>query len=590
VFQTWNILVEPLPAKISNNPPRFTLRNNPNRKPWLGVGLFLGLAWLAPAGAHAATVANPRCEYLLNPEGIDATAPRLSWEMVSNERGARQTAWRVLVASSPGELAKDHGDFWDSGKIASDRDSQIYYAGRALESRVDCYWKVRIWDQAGKPSPWSAPARWSMGLLKSGDWKAVWIGCDQPDIAKRHLVINEATYRVNGSAEDHDVTALIANLVKDGSLAIKAGGPFVGATPGAKITLHLDCNFNGEHLVRDVPNGARLTLQQPPAEPRYLRKPFAVAKPVRRARLYVTALGLYQMRLNGAPVGDHILAPEWTDYFKRVQYQTYDVTSALRRGDNVLGAILGNGWYSGNWQLWKPMLRPIYGTQPWLKAQMEIDYMDGSTDLIASDASWRGTTDGPIRLSGIYEGETYDARKEMPGWDSAGFDDHGWENATVGEPKAGQLVAQRSEPIRVTQEIPGARLTEPKPGVYVIDFGQNVAGWCRMTLREKSGTTVRIELNEVLNPDGTIYMDNLHAGHLSEGDRQVVRYTCRGGGETYEPLFTYFGFRYIEVSGLTYKPVPGDFTARVFHTSMREVGTFQCSSALVNASGPSGRT
>lgn len=446
------------------------------------------------------TVHGLRCEYRVDPQGLDALQPRLGWLIASGRRGERQTAFQVLVASTPELLAQDRGDRWDSGRVASDASIQVVYAGAALASRERCNWKVRIWDRDGRPSPWSQPASWSMGLLQRSDWQARWIGLEETDAS-------------------------------------------------------------------------------PPA-PRQLRKSFVIDRPIRRATIHATALGLYELRLNGARVGDQLLAPEWTDYRKRVQYQTQDVTALLHPGGNCLGAMLGNGWYCGHWQFWKDRLRPIYGTQPFLLAQLEIELVDGSTVVVASDGSWRGTTAGPLRLSGIYEGETYDARRELPGWDEADFDDRAWRPVQVAEPAAGRLVWQRSEPIRVSQELVPVEVTEPKPGVFVVDLGQNIAGWCRLRVRAAAGTEVMLKHNEVLNPDGTVYMDNLHAGNLSTGDRQIVRYICRGGGEeVYEPHFTYCGFRYVEVTGLAEPPT---ITGVVFHTAMAPSGCFTCSNPLLN--------
>ena len=333
--------------------------------------------------------------------------------------------------------------------------------------------------------------------------------------------------------------------------------------------------------------GVNQTLKSEWAKPRYLRKSFTLDRTVRRATVYATALGLYELRLNGQRVGDHLLAPEWTDYRKRVQYQTYDVTPLLHDGSNALAAILGNGWYCGGWQYWQSRLKAIYGTEPFLLAQLEVEFTDGSRQTISSDDSWRGITDGPLQFAGIYEGATYDARKEMPGWDGSKFDDSKWSAVSRHQSgdalRIGQLVWQRSEPIRTTQELPTISVSEPKPGVYVFDLGQNIAGWCRLQLQQPAGTEITLLHNEVLNPEGTVYMENLHAGHKSIGDRQVDRYICKGDGlETFEPNFTYHGFRYVEVHGLQHKPQLSALTGRVFHTGFEQAGKFECSSPLVN--------
>ena len=552
--------------------------------------LCLGLA------AAAAAVGDLRSEYRVDPQGMDCLKPRLSWVIGSNRRGELQTAYQVLVASTPERLARDEGDLWDSGKVASDQSNQIEYAGKPLASRQRCSWRVRVWDKDQAPSAWSQPAAWSMGLLKDDDWRAAWIGVEpaaaKPPPAAGLLAIRTARYQAVDGAGSADVAARLAALIKDGRLAARVDNETMGGDPadGHKKRLHIAYDLDGKLQERDIEEGGRLAIpddggsatSQPPV-PRYLRKPFAVNQPIRRATAYVTALGLYELRINGARVGNHLLAPEWTNYHKRVQYQACDVTGLLRQGPNAIGAILGNGWYCGRWQKWKRELAPIYGDQPYFKMQLEIEAADGSTQVVASDASWRGTVDGPLRLSGIFEGETYDARQEMPGWDAAGFDDQAWRAVSVAAPKAGPLVWQRSEPIQVSQEIVPVSVSEPKPGVYVFDLGQNIAGWCRLKLRADAGTTLTLLHNEVLNKDGTVYMDNLHAGHLSQGDRQIVRYTCRGGGEEiYEPRFTYMGFRYVEVRGLTAKPPADLLTARVFHTGFRPTGSFTCSSDLLN--------
>lgn len=481
----------------------------------LCLRLLLISVALSITAANALTVSELRCEYLRAPLGIDVTNPRLSWVLNSPQRCQIQTAYQVLVASSPEILAQDHGDLWDSGKVSSDNNNQIEYAGRLLKSRMLCYWKVRSWDKDNQQSDWSQQAAWTMGLLQSSDWQAHWIGLDPAPLPSQSPVV--------------------------------AG-----------------------------------TGETPLPVPRYFRKTFTLDKSILRATLYATALGLYELRLNGSRVGDHLLAPEWTDYHKRVQYQTYDVTAQLRPGQNALGAMLGNGWYCGDWQFWKRTLRPINDAQPCLLVQLEIEFRDGSRTVVSTDASWRGTLDGPLRFSGIYEGETYDARMEMPGWDAAGFDDKAWTAAANVQPEAGTLVWQPSEPIRVEQEIKPVAVTEPRPGVYVFDMGQNMAGWCRLKVHEPADTLLTLKLNEVLNPDGTVYMDNLHAGHMSGGDRQIIRYTCRGGEESYEPHFTYQGFRYVEISGLTHRPSPNLLTGCVFHTGFVRTGSFACSNPLIN--------
>lgn len=323
---------------------------------------------------------------------------------------------------------------------------------------------------------------------------------------------------------------------------------------------------------------AAANLKAPLPTPRYLRKGFQLDQPVRRAVVHVTALGLYELRINGQRVGDHLLAPEWTRYTHRVQVDSFEVTDLVRRGENAMGAILGNGWYCGNFICW-PQRPRIFGDRPWLLVQLEIETADGQHHIVASDESWRVTTRGPLRQSGIYEGETYDARQEMSGWDRAGFDDAAWQSAVVAaHVNAGKLVWQRSEPIRVMHEFKPVAMTEPKPGVYVFDLGQNIAGWCRFTAQASAGVTVTLRHAEALNSDGSVYTANLRGAAATD------RYTFRGDGkpEVFEPHFTYHGFRYVEVTGLPSQPSTNAILGRMFHTSFREAGHFECSNPLLN--------
>ncbi len=548
--------------------------------------------------SHQALALEPttlRVEYQSNPFGIDSREPRLSWVDVSNRRAEIQTGYQVLVASTPELLNQNRGDLWDSGKVSSAEQNQIAYQGRKLTSRVHCYWKVKVWDRDGIPSGWSHPATWSMGLLEPADWTAKWIGVTESanDTTKntRPLHLIRATYQAVSGSPVRDVTSLLASQAIGNTLTVRVDNASLGGDPAQGVRKQMVVVYDlGTKRYREVvaENDTlhiNTTGQTTFAKPRYLRRDFTVGYGIQRATVYVTALGLYELRLNGQRVGDHLLSPEWTNYHKRVQYQTFDVTRLVHPGANALGGILGNGWYSGGWQLWKPELRPIYGTEPYLRAQLEIEDTAGNRQIVSTDESWHGTTDGPLQFAGIYEGVKIDARKEMPGWDSPGFANGRWKPVALppANLKVGELVWQRSEPIRVTQELPAIKVTEPKPGIFVFDLGQNIAGWARLKLQEAKDTEVTLLYNEVLNPDGTVYMDNLHAGHLSTGDRQIDRYVCKDDRPaTFEPNFTYHGFRYVEVHGLTHKPVSTALTGRVFHTAFTQVGEFTCSNPLVN--------
>lgn len=304
------------------------------------------------------------------------------------------------------------------------------------------------------------------------------------------------------------------------------------------------------------------------------RKAFTVSNPVRRATLYASALGLYQLRLNGREISRQILAPEWTSYRKRVAYQVYDVTGLVQRGENVLAGMLGEGWYAGRLMA---VGRFPYGAIPKLLVQLEIEASDGSVQQIVTDASWRTTTDGPIRAAGIYDGETYDARHEQAGWDQRGFDDSAWHPAKASDLDARQLVWLRNEPIGVVQERTPLSVNEPNPGVYVFDLGQNLVGWCRVRAQGNPGETVTIRHAEMLNDDGTLYTANLR------GAPQIDRYTPRTEGEfTFVPHFTYHGFRYVELTGLAQPPTTDAVLAQVFCSTAPLAGRFECSDPSLN--------
>jgi alpha-L-rhamnosidase len=307
-----------------------------------------------------------------------------------------------------------------------------------------------------------------------------------------------------------------------------------------------------------------------------LRKGFTVTKPVASARLLTTALGLHETRINGQRVGADVLAPGWTDYTKRLQYKVFDVTGQIRRGANAVGALLGNGWYSGSLGFAGSQR---YGTRPWYSAQLLLTYTDGTTSVVETDSSWKTAT-SPIRADDLYHGETYDARLAVPGWDSPGFDDSGWTAPVVRTEAAPTMVSQVDNGVTVQQEFRPVAITQPKPDVWVFDLGQNFTGWNRLAVRGPAGTTVTMRHAEVLNPDGTIYTTNLRAAQVT--DRFTLAGT--GGVETYEPRFTVHGYRYVEVTGLPAgtTPTAGMVTGRAAWAAGGRPGALTTSDPLVN--------
>ena len=324
-------------------------------------------------------------------------------------------------------------------------------------------------------------------------------------------------------------------------------------------------------------SGGQETLLADPAGKPLLRREFNVARKVSRARIYSTALGLYELSLNGSRVGDHQLAPGWTDYRQRIQYQTFDVTSQIVPGDNTLGAMLGDGWYSGSIAWFGDKQ---YGDRPELLTELRIDYTDGTSQTISSDGTWH-SADGPVLRGDNIHGETYDARLDPPGWRLSTFDDASWSAATVldttSDNPTQRLVAQVDPPVKVTAELAAKTVTSPQPGVWVFDLGQNMVGSVRLRVTGDAGQTVRIRHAEVLNPDGTVYTANLRSAQATDS------YTLAGtGAEVYEPRFTFHGFRYVELTGFPGVPTLSTVTGRVMGTAAPVTGELTTSDAMVN--------
>lgn len=321
-------------------------------------------------------------------------------------------------------------------------------------------------------------------------------------------------------------------------------------------------------VIRWPGNEPQFTL--PPAP--YLRHTFAITKPIRRATAYATALGCYELHLNGTKVGNDYFTPGWPEFRKRVYHQTYDVTSLLKTGDNAIGAILTDGWYSG--YIWAG--RDTYGTVPKLRALLRIEYEDGTLEDIGTDGSWQ-LAYGPIREGDVQQGETYDARREMPGWDAPGFDESNWQPVTVAKEIAIPIGVSPCPPVRTQGELVPVRMTEPKPGVYIFDLGQNIAGWVRIKCRGPAGTKITLRHSGMLNPDGTLYTDYLREA------RAIDAYYLKGTDEeTWEPSTTYHGFQYVEVTGYPGAPSLDSVRGIVCHSDLDVVGTFECSDPRVN--------
>jgi alpha-L-rhamnosidase len=317
----------------------------------------------------------------------------------------------------------------------------------------------------------------------------------------------------------------------------------------------------------------------------YLRKAFKLVKRPQSARVFITSHGLYELSINGQVVGDDVFQPGFTSYTDRLQYQVYDVTDLLRKGENIVGVILGDGWYRGKLDMMSH--RNVYGERLALLLEMRILDQDDGQLTITSDENWKATT-GPIIKSDFKDGEIYDARKEMKGWNEPGFDDSLWHPVKVADYGYKNLVGLNGPAVKRKEEFSPKILHTPN-GEWVLDVGQNIAGRLRMQVKGPAGTTITLQHGETLDKEGNFTMKNLQvpefAEKLTHADnvRQIDQYTLKGSGtEVYEPRFTFHGFRYVKVSGFPGEPKAENFKAMALHSDMRETGYFECSDSLVN--------
>jgi alpha-L-rhamnosidase len=343
---------------------------------------------------------------------------------------------------------------------------------------------------------------------------------------------------------------------------------------GWKAQLETTAKWRSAQILGDLTDqrfGDPGPLPQPAA---YLRKTLDITKTVQRARLYVTALGSYRVFLNGSQVGADVLTPGFTDYHKRVMYQTYDVTNQIVHGANVIGALLGDGWY-GSPLTWSGVY--FFAPTDRLVAQLELIYSDGSHDTVVTDHSWNTAT-SPILASQIYSGEVYDARLEKADWNKPDFDDSGWKPAVVSDAPHAVLTSQVDTPVQVIATIEPKTVKPSTNGAYIYDMGQNMVGWVTLKVKGAAGTNLRMRFAEILNPDGTIYTENLRNADATD------TYILRGGDEeTFTPHFTFHGFRYVEVTGYPGTPTLGAIRGDVVSSVSGETAArLTTSSDLVN--------
>jgi alpha-L-rhamnosidase len=636
---------------------------------WLAMAIF-------PVSLEAASslrVRDLRCEYLTNPLGIDARAPRLSWKMSpvrAEARGLSQSAYQVVVASSKGSIIEDKGDLWDSGKVVSGQSLHVIYRGKPMTSHVACWWKVRVWDQAGTASDWSEPASWTMGLLEPSDWTGRWIGLDGGDETEDISLSPEANWiwypeanpaigapsgeryfrRTVELPGDRKIRKAVWMVAADNSFVAYLNGRSIGSgqswkevvpfeltdalEPGPNILAVAATNavdpsvapdknpagligvlkvefHTGEPLViatdalwraskqktadwdrrgfDDSSWASAITLGPIGSGPwgalagsnhrrlpaRMLRREFGVTKPLRRAIASVCGLGFFDLYMNGERISDQIMNPALTGYDRRDCYVTFDVTGQVQSGNNAVGVVLGNGrYFAPRRDIPVPMI--TYG-YPKLMMQLRLEYADGTVENVVSDQDWKLTTKGPIRANNEFDGEEYDARLEQAGWSRPGFDDSTWQPVALVKPPGGTLEAQIIEPIRVTQVLKPIAITKPRPGTFVVDFGQAFYGTVRLKVSGPSGTRVKIHTSFNVTSDGLLNASN------DRSAQNLDIYTLSGHGvETWSPRFKANATRFAQIDGFPGTPTADNFEGLVIHTDMEPVGKFVSSNALIN--------
>ena len=527
-------------------------------------------------------------------------------------------SWRVTVWGSDGAAATSADSWWETGLMqptnwtakwisylepeeAAVREANAPWIANAVEGDTRTgkgEHDFRLTVNVNKPLEQAVlfvtgkdfTSAWANGqqVLKAGPmppWKQTrWGTYTRVDMTKQlHDGKNSVAIGIGVPDSDEGAAAgsMSATLLlraKDGSLAVYKSGPewkaAFNAAEGWTAGDFKDQAWSNAAISAQT-DDATIGRPWPTGTVKLLRKSFNVKSPVISARLYVTALGSYEMHLNGKKVGEQILAPGWTDYREQVFYQTYDVTAQIRKGSNAIGAYLAPGWYSTPLMFYRQGNN--YGkTPPSLMAQLRLQHKDGSVEWVATDDSWKADT-SPILQAEIYDGETYDARRVQAGWDAASFAATNWKPVVVETPTVPKVESQSFEPIHEEKVMEAKTVTSPAPGVYVYDFGQNMAAVPRMQFAGPAGTDVKLRFAEVLNADGTVYTDNLRTAKATD------HFILAGNGEEqYQPRFTFHGFRYVEVTGVQAAPALSAVKAVVLHTNAPFTLSLESGSPMVN--------
>ena len=464
------------------------------------------------------------CNSKTNPRAIEHDNPLFSWVIDANGYNRQQSNYHILVASSLENLNEKDADLWNSGNIASNQSTFVKYKGEKLEAMRTYFWKVKVWDQNQEVSKWSKHQQFKMGLLSNSNWEA-----------------------------------------------------------SKWITLQKDTRTS-KHSYRDYKTGRMKTpIQVNGFAAGYFRNTLSIDKKVVDAEAYICGLGYYELYLNGKKVGDHVLDPAPSNYDKQAYYVNYNITEALKSGKNAVGIILGNGFYGQNisWKRDPESHKDLAYGPPTVKLLVKLKYADGTTSNFYTNKNWKATT-GPIVFNNIYGGDTYDARFELGNWGAVDYDDTNWNGVKVASPKLKKISAQQIPAIKKIKEFDPQKVFKAPDGNWVIDFGQNIAGWVKINVNEPKDKLIEIITTEALTKNGKdIFQGSTGGG--ANGMAQVYKYISKGTGlASWEPKFSYHGFRYAKVIGLSKKPDASTIKAVLVATNIKETGKFKSSSALLN--------
>ena len=460
-----------------------------------------------------------------NPKAIENNQFDFSWIINIDGFNKSQSAYHILVASSIEKLSEGDADLWNSKKVESNKSTFVKYKGKALEAMQTYFWKVKIWDEKGDSSAWSKPQEFETGILSKENWEA-----------------------------------------------------------SKWITLNKDTRTSA-HQFRDYKTGRmKEPMQVNGFAASYFRNEIDINKKIENAQAYICGLGYYELYLNGAKVGDHVLDPAPSNYDKQAYYVKYDITKEVAKGKNAFGIILGNGFYGQNisWNRDPESHKKgvSYGP-PTVKMLVKVNYTDGTSTDFYTDENWKEAT-GPIVFNNIYGGDTYDANYELGNWNTVGFNDANWGNAKVASPKVKKISASQIPAIKKLKEFEPQKVFKAPDGNWIVDFGQNIAGWVKINVKEKKNQLIEIITTEALLTNGKdIFQGSTGGG--ANGMAQVYKYICKGNQEeSWEPKFSYHGFRYAKIKGISQKPDANMIKAVLVATDIQETGSFTSSDALLN--------